>query len=235
MDPATCRWYRSPPRARWVICCPARSTGDSFPIAAPEGFGGTLRPYQERGLAWLNFLQSLGLGAVLADDMGLEQTVQMLALIARDPAGTAPTLLVCPMSLVGNWKREAEKFAPATAGPRPPRSRTGPRQTLRRGGRGGRPGHHHLRDCRRDAHRAGRGRLAPTGGRRGPGDQERGHPPGRRGPGVAGDRHRIAVTGTPVENRLADLWSIMEFANPACWAPPVAFKTPLRRTGRAAR
>ncbi len=82
------------------------------PVLPSERFSGTLRPYQARGLAWLAFLGRLGLGGVLADDMGLGKTVQLLALLADDPSGTGPTLLVCPMSLVGNWQREAARFTP---------------------------------------------------------------------------------------------------------------------------
>ncbi|HET9772309.1 MAG TPA: SNF2 helicase-associated domain-containing protein, partial [Acidimicrobiia bacterium] len=87
----------------------------------PAGFNGVLRPYQERGLAWLWFLQRYGLGACLADDMGLGKTAQLLALMVaeREEAGEedrpAATLLVCPMSLVGNWQRETERFAPGLA------------------------------------------------------------------------------------------------------------------------
>ncbi len=82
------------------------------PMAAPPGFTGTLRPYQERGLSWLSFLGELGLGGILADDMGLGKTIQLLSLIASQPPGSGPTLLVCPMSLVGNWQREAARFTP---------------------------------------------------------------------------------------------------------------------------
>src|SRR5579859_2357641 len=85
-------------------------------IPVPEDFRAKLRPYQERGLSWLAFLSSLGLGACLADDMGLGKTVQLLALESVHRAGhpdDLPTLLLCPMSLVGNWQREAERFAPA--------------------------------------------------------------------------------------------------------------------------
>ncbi|MGH4004754.1 MAG: DEAD/DEAH box helicase, partial [Pseudonocardiaceae bacterium] len=85
------------------------------PLQPPPGFTATLRPYQQRGLSWLAFLSSLGLGSCLADDMGLGKTVQLLAMEClqrhQDP-GTGPTLLLCPMSLVGNWQREAAKFAP---------------------------------------------------------------------------------------------------------------------------
>ncbi|HLT10410.1 MAG TPA: DEAD/DEAH box helicase, partial [Micromonosporaceae bacterium] len=82
------------------------------PVPTPDGFVGTLRPYQERGLAWLSFLQRLGLGSILADDMGLGKSATVLALVRADPPEAGPTLLVCPMSLVGNWQREVEKFVP---------------------------------------------------------------------------------------------------------------------------
>jgi SNF2 family DNA or RNA helicase len=80
------------------------------PVEPPAGLAATLRPYQQRGLAWLAFLASLGLGGCLADDMGLGKTVQLLALemLERERQSRAgPTLLLCPMSLVGNWQREA--------------------------------------------------------------------------------------------------------------------------------
>jgi hypothetical protein len=81
------------------------------PVPAPDSFEGLLRPYQNRGLAWLAFLGRAGLGGILADDMGLGKTVQLLALLAHEPADL-PSLLVCPMSLVGNWQREAARFTP---------------------------------------------------------------------------------------------------------------------------
>ena len=94
------------------------------PARTPDSFRGQLRPYQERGLAWLSFLGRLGLGGVLADDMGLGKTIQLLALLAReqddhaarpgsdDLPGPGPSLLICPMSVVGNWEREAAQFTP---------------------------------------------------------------------------------------------------------------------------
>ncbi|TML99509.1 MAG: ATP-dependent helicase, partial [Actinobacteria bacterium] len=93
-------------------------------IPTPRAFAGELRPYQERGLAWLAFLSSVGLGACLADDMGLGKTIQLLALLLaerersagaamrRRPPRLGPTLLICPMSVAGNWEREAQRFAP---------------------------------------------------------------------------------------------------------------------------
>lgn len=89
-------------------------------VEPPDGFTATLRPYQRRGLAWLDFLRRLRLGACLADDMGLGKTVQLLALeatcrargAAQDGVGVRPTLLLCPVSLIGNWQAEAARFAP---------------------------------------------------------------------------------------------------------------------------
>ncbi|MFD4369642.1 DEAD/DEAH box helicase [Rhodococcus sp. NPDC058521] len=81
-------------------------------VGVPAGLNATLRPYQQRGLDWLAFMSDAGLGAVLADDMGLGKTVQLLALLAHERSDT-PTLLVCPMSVVGNWQREAARFVPS--------------------------------------------------------------------------------------------------------------------------
>jgi non-specific serine/threonine protein kinase len=87
---------------------------DPKAVAAPSGLKATLRPYQAMGLAWLTLLSRLGLGACLADDMGLGKTMQVLAwlLLERDKFGRKPSLLVAPASLLANWRVEAEKFAP---------------------------------------------------------------------------------------------------------------------------
>lgn len=87
------------------------------PITQPASFHGELRPYQLRGLAWLDGLARLGLGGILADDMGLGKTIEVLALLLhrqnQSPQFGPPTLLVCPTSLLGNWEREIAKFAPS--------------------------------------------------------------------------------------------------------------------------
>jgi hypothetical protein len=193
------------------------------PIEAPATFTGTLRPYQKRGLAWLTFLQSLGLGGVLADDMGLGKTIQLIALISGDGPEVGPTLLVCPMSLVGNWEREAAKFAP-----------------------GLRVHVHHGAERARGADFAAAVREADvvvtTYAIAARDAEALGEIPWHR---VVVDeaqaiknaatrqaaavralpaRHRVAVTGTPVENRLADLWSIMDFANPGLLGAAATFK-----------
>jgi SNF2 family DNA or RNA helicase len=186
------------------------------PVGTPAGFQGTLRPYQERGLSWLHFLTRLGLGGILADDMGLGKTAQTLSLLLAERAdGTrpAPTLLVCPMSLVSNWQKEAARFAPAL--------------TVYV--------HHGVTRLRDDGFRdavAGADLVLTTYGT------------ALRDLGALRDvtwgrvvcdeaqaiknsgtrqaqairaipaRTRLALTGTPVENHLAELWSIMEFCNP---------------------
>jgi len=111
----------------WLGTLLAAGGPDGLPTSrgTPAGFVGVLRPYQERGLAWLEFLGDLGLGACLADDMGLGKTAQVLALLVAERSSptpdaptaraSGPTLVVCPMSVVENWRREAERFAPGLA------------------------------------------------------------------------------------------------------------------------
>ena len=93
-----------------------RAAGDAIPeVTLPEGFHGSLRPYQAQGVGWLQILRAAGLGGVLADDMGLGKTVQTLAHLAIEQAAgrlDRPALIVCPTSLVPNWTREAARFAP---------------------------------------------------------------------------------------------------------------------------
>ncbi len=93
----------------------AGAAGAIPPAVLPASFKGALRPYQAEGVAWLQFLRGAGLGGVLADDMGLGKTVQTLAHLAIEQAAgrlTRPALLVCPTSLIPNWRREAARFAP---------------------------------------------------------------------------------------------------------------------------
>jgi superfamily II DNA or RNA helicase len=107
-------------RARWEGATFMRDRGralasDPRPVAAPLGLQATLRPYQEEGLAWLQNLRQNAAGGVLADDMGLGKTLQVIAhLLAEKEAGRldAPALVVAPTSLVGNWRRELHRFAP---------------------------------------------------------------------------------------------------------------------------
>ncbi|WP_460749182.1 SNF2-related protein [Nocardiopsis oceani] len=186
------------------------------PMGVPAGFEGALRPYQDRGAAWLRFLGELGLGAVLADDMGLGKTVQLLALLTDERgAGPAPgpTLLVCPVSLVGNWRREAEKFAPGLRvhvqhGPDRPSGNALARLVgacdlvvttygvVARDAEelAGMPWHRVVCDEAQALKNHGTRQARAV----------------RSLPAAT----RIALTGTPVENNLGELWSVMEFANP---------------------
>ncbi|OLL72651.1 Helicase, SNF2/RAD54 family [Pseudonocardia sp. Ae168_Ps1] len=208
------------------------------PLGAPPGFTATLRPYQERGVAWLAFLSTLGLGACLADDMGLGKTVQLLALEAHDRAAgaTAPTLIVCPMSMVGTWQREAGRFAPdlrvhAHHGPSRPRG-----DAL-----------HEILDgvdlvvttyatATRDAEdlRSWRfHRLVLDEAQM----IKNSHAAASRTARSLDAAHRIALTGTPMENRLAELWSVMDFLNPGILGSPEVFRqrfaVPVERHGDA--
>ncbi len=191
------------------------------PVATPAGFTGTLRPYQERGLAWLSFLGDLGLGAILADDMGLGKTIQLLSLVASSAA--APTLLVCPMSLVGNWQREAAKFTP------------GLRVHVHHGA--DRLDGDELTATLADADLVittygvatrDRAALAEVNWARVVCDEAQNikNHATRQAQAVralpAGSR--IALTGTPVENRLGELWSIMDFTNPGLLGPAEKFR-----------
>jgi SNF2 family DNA or RNA helicase len=186
------------------------------PMSTPASFHGALRPYQERGLAWLSFLGGLGLGAVLADDMGLGKTAATLALLAaeRDAGTTAgPTLLICPMSLVGNWQREAARFTPGLAvhvhhgagrlsGAKLARTMAAADLVITSYGIASRD----------------RAALSSVGWARVVCDEAQNiKNAGTRQAQAARSipaRSKIALTGTPVENRLAELWSIMEFTSP---------------------
>ncbi len=207
------------------------------PMTAPEGFKGALRPYQERGLAWLSFLESVGLGGVLADDMGLGKTVQLLALMCGElPQESGPTLLVCPMSLVGNWEREAARFAP------------GMRVHVHHGAERPKGKAFHAVVAESDLVVTTYGlvirdadALAEMSWRRVVLDEAQAVKNAATRAAVAvrslPSTHRFAVTGTPVENRLGDLWSLMEFANPGLLGQPASFKqrfaTPIERHGDA--
>ena len=211
-------------------------------VPTPAAFAGELRPYQQRGLAWLSFLASLGLGACLADDMGLGKTVQLLALLLAErehPAdgkrrrkSLAPTLLVCPMSVAGNWRREAERFAPAL---RVHVHHGALRLKGREFARVARASDlvittYALATRDRDA-------LAAVEWERVALDEAQNiktiDTKQTRAIRALPSRHRVALTGTPVENRLTELHSIMDFLNPGLLGPAATFKrnyaTPIER------
>ena len=192
------------------------------PLPAPEGFAGQLRPYQERGLGWLAFLHRFDQGACLADDMGLGKTVQLLAFLQHlkvEQELKRPVLLVAPTSVLTNWKREAAGFTPDLEvrehyGPRRPAT---PEKLAKA-----------LDEVdlvltsygllQRDSE------LLETIDWQGvvideaqaiknPSAKQSQAARDLARPGKQG-RFRIALTGTPVENRVSELWALMDFLNP---------------------
>lgn len=206
-------------------------------LAAPElpsGFRATLRPYQALGVAWLDLLRESGLGGVLADDMGLGKTIQILALIAMEKQRgrlTSPVLVVAPTSLMTNWSAEAQKFVPEL--------KVLVLQGPDRKDRFAAIAEHDLvlttypliardRDVllARDWHMAVLDEAQTI-----------------KNPDAATTRwlrdikaaHRFCLTGTPMENHLGELWSIMSFANPGFLGDKAAFsrqwRTPIEKRG----
>jgi len=193
---------------------------DKLPqIESPLGFIGELRPYQLKGLSWLAFLDRFGLGSCLADDMGLGKTVQLLALLAHEraalPAGAPaePTLIVAPMSVVANWTREAARFAPGlrVLVHHGPERLVGDELVARASESDLVVTTYAL--VNRDAEV-----LAKVNWLRVALDEAQNvkNPSAKQTQAVLSLNapRRVALTGTPVENRLTELWSIMEFLNP---------------------
>ncbi|GAA0966790.1 DEAD/DEAH box helicase [Acrocarpospora macrocephala] len=175
------------------------------PIGPPPGLAATLRDYQLRGLRWLAAMTSLGLGGCLADDMGLGKTVTLISLHLH--RGGGPALVVCPASLLGNWEREIRRFAPGAA----VRRYHGPARSL-----DGVVDGFVLTTyptMRLDAER-----LAATAWDLVAADEAQHVKNPRSGaaralraiPAAA----RVALTGTPVENSLTELWAILDWTTP---------------------
>ncbi|MCF3148371.1 DEAD/DEAH box helicase [Streptomyces platensis] len=193
-----------------------RLTAEARPLPQPPGLQATLRDYQLRGMAWLDTMTSLGLGACLADDMGLGKTLTVIAL-HRHRRPSAPVLVVCPASLLGNWQREIERFAPGT----PVRRFHGAGRSLD-GLDGGfvlttygtmrssatqlagrswawvvADEAQHVKNARSSTGKALRSIKAPA---------------------------RIALTGTPVENNLSELWALLDWTTPGLLGPLKTFR-----------
>ncbi|MBM4030108.1 MAG: ATP-dependent helicase, partial [Planctomycetes bacterium] len=188
-------------------------------VRVPGRFKATLRPYQRQGVDWLYFLDGLQFGALLADDMGLGKTVELLALLSIRTAETSrpgprTSLLVLPASLIGNWTGEIERFLPSlryfVAHP----SGGADRDTLRRGPAldgvdlvittyGLCQKYAWLQDARWDLVILDEAQAIKN-----PGTQQ------TRAVKELHARNRIVMTGTPIENRLGDLWSLFDFLNP---------------------
>ncbi|MGW5674258.1 DEAD/DEAH box helicase [Streptomyces sp. NPDC003860] len=186
------------------------------PSPQPPGLAATLRDYQLRGLAWLDLMTSLGLGGCLADDMGLGKTVTVIALhLHRDRP--APTLVVCPASLLGNWQREITRFAPGVPVTR-------------------------FHGADRALPATGGGFVLTTyGTMRSSAEKLAAHTWGMvvadeaqhvKNPYSATARAlrtipapaRVALTGTPVENNLSELWALLDWTTPGLLGPLKAFR-----------
>ena len=203
-------------------------------LPSPPGLQGSLRPYQHRGFCWLVEMAGSGLGGCLADDMGLGKTVQVIALHLHlhphcQAAAAGPTLVVCPTSLLGNWQRELARFAPEV----PVRRFHG--------------GDRHLQEVaadevvlvtygvvRRDCEELAGiswGLIVADEAQHVKNPLSRTARDLRAVPAAA----RIALTGTPVENRLTDLWAILDWTTPGLLGPLERFRrgvaVPIERYG----
>lgn len=201
-----------------------RSVSDRSSWTPPRGLQAELRPYQREGAAWLCEMAELGLGGVLADDMGLGKTVQFLALhLARAEAGGAagpvgPTLVICPVSVLPNWARETARFAPGV----PVHVFHGTERTL------GELAPNALvlttyGVARREAKLLG---GVPWGLIAADEAQAIKNPLSRTARALRTiDAHaRFALTGTPVENRLVDLWALLDWTTPGLLGPLDRFR-----------
>lgn len=193
----------------------------------PDGFVGDLREYQREAVAWLDMMRRLGLGAVLADDMGLGKTVMLIAHLLSQERG--PHLVVCPTSVVANWERELGRFAPGlhvrrhhgTGRQMQPDDRDGVVVTS-------------YGTLRRDIEQ-----LSAIDWRVVTLDeaQQVKNPDTLRARSVRRLRssHRVALTGTPMENRLRELWSVLDLTNPGLLGSRASFERrfalPIERRG----
>ena len=190
------------------------------PAEEPDGFEGDLREYQQNGLGWMRFLQDTNLGGCLADDMGLGKTVQLLALLqgrklkqtnaAGSEGENLPSLVVVPRSLLFNWESEAHRFTPELR----VKQYTGPDR-------------HRLRDDFPDLDLIlttyGTLRRDVMELKKQPFDYvvldeaqtiKNASSQVSKAARLLKARHRLALSGTPIENHVGDLWSIFEFLNP---------------------
>ncbi|ATA61563.1 SNF2 family helicase [Geobacillus stearothermophilus] len=213
---------------------------DGLPKAnVPPSFHGTLRPYQQRGVDWLVFLRRFGFGACLADDMGLGKTVQLLAYLAHVKEierPDTPALLICPTSVIGNWQKECARFTPDL------------RVYV----------HHGPNRAKNDAfvQTAGEADLVITSYNLAHLDQDdlkqihwhaicldeaqnikNAQTKQARAIRRLSGKHKIALSGTPVENRLGELWSIFHFLNPGYLGSAAEFERrfagPIEKEGDA--
>lgn len=195
------------------------------PVPQPAGLEATLRDYQVRGLTWLNQITSLGLGGCLADDMGLGKTLQVIALHLHrqtTPATAGPTLVVCPTSLLGNWQREIEKFAPGT----PVVRYHGTKRTLNGADEGfvlttyatmrlraTELAEHTWALVVADEAQHVKNSFSATA----------------KALRTLRTRAKVALSGTPVENNLSELWALLDWTTPGLLGPLRTFRDQFAR------
>ncbi len=191
-----------------------------LPRAEHSAFRGELRPYQRQALGWFAFLREMGLGGCLADDMGLGKTVQVLALLLERREGGKPSLVVAPKSLVFNWISEARRFAPQL-------------RTLDYTGPGRKDRLDALQECDLVVTTYGTLRRDITEFPESGFDYaildeaqmiKNPRSVSAKAARLLRSDHRLALTGTPIENHLGDLWSILEFLNPGFCGRVEAFR-----------
>ena len=197
-----------------------------------DGLRATLRPYQALGVEWLSFLGKLGLGACLADDMGLGKTMQILALLLKE-RGNGPSLLVAPASLLDNWQAEARRFAPEL--------RCLALHGLSRGELTSyaAPGALDSYDVVLVSYAgcAGISWLGERAWKRVIADEAQAikNAATRQSKAVRALKAdaRIALTGTPIENGLSDLWALFDFLNPGLLGGARTFAAHVKKMGRS--
>ncbi|MBM4792376.1 ATP-dependent helicase [Streptomyces sioyaensis] len=210
------------PLARLRDLLSVQEGGDAEPVRQPAALRATLRDYQVRGLGWLHRMTSLGLGACLADDMGLGKTITLISLHLHrqsDPGTAGPTLVVCPTSLMGNWQREIEKFAPGT----PVRRFHAGRRSLAG------PADGEIVLTTYGTMRLDAGKLAAVDWGLVVADEAQHikNPSSATAKALRTipSRARVALTGTPVENNLSELWAILDWTTPGLLGPLGRFRT----------
>ncbi len=200
------------------------------PTSPPTGLDAELRDYQLRGLAWLDLMTSLGLGGCLADDMGLGKTITLIALhlrrAERDRAGEdgaggkragRPTLVVCPASLLGNWQREIHRFAPGV----PVRRFHGTGRTLADlDGGFVLTTYGTMRSAAEELAGVGWGMVVADEAQHIKNPYSATARALRTIPSPA----RVALTGTPVENNLSELWALLDWTTPGLLGPLKSFR-----------
>ncbi|MBC7782586.1 MAG: DEAD/DEAH box helicase, partial [Burkholderiales bacterium] len=194
----------------------------------PVDFKGELRPYQLRGLQWMAYLDRLGLGACLADDMGLGKTIQFIALLLQERENdtekkVGPTLLFAPASVIGNWTRELERFGPKLK----IRAHHGPDRARGQAFADMANSHDVIITGYALAHRDHEDLRRVMWHRVALDEAQKVKNPSSAASGAIRSipaRRRVALTGTPIENHLSELWSIMEVLNPGLLGSPTQFR-----------